>query len=239
MGLSAGSMVAAGQKLGQALPKLAWLRGAVLGGVGAGGGRAGVRITREKRRHALHAKRLGQARALQNSLASADGLELRQPNLTELLGGVQREMLGRTGVRVSIAAARSEIVARTASRLRRGSGVCVVGAGEERGFLAPLPLHRLDGLGDERLGVLRASGLVTIGELQRVPKAALQAMFGVSEGLRLWRSARGMDGSARAADGLPPGTSVRHVGIAKAGAELPHSAGWRAAVRHVLGWLSF
>src|SRR5208282_4997483 len=87
----------------------------------------------------------------------------------------------------------SRVVARTASRLAGTAGVIVVATGQERAFLAPLPLRRLDGVPDAQLKVLRASGMVTIGELQRVPKAALQAEFGHAEGLRLWRAARGMD----------------------------------------------
>jgi DNA polymerase-4 len=113
--------------------------------------------------------------------------------LFDELAAVQCEVLARTGMRVGIGAARSETVARTASRLEPGRGVCVVAPGTERSFLAPLPLQRLAALPDAALRVLRASGLVTIGELQRVPKAALQAEFGTAEGLRIWRSARGLD----------------------------------------------
>ena len=128
------------------------------------------------------------------------------PNLQRDLTNVQCQILARTGQRISIAAARTIVVARTASRLPwpfsdpagvrsdpAGHGVCVVPSGSEHAFLAPLPLQRLHGLPQASLRLLQASGLVTIGELQRVPKAALQAAFGPSEGLRLWRSARGLD----------------------------------------------
>jgi nucleotidyltransferase/DNA polymerase involved in DNA repair len=123
--------------------------------------------------------------------------------LAEKLAGVQSEMLMRTGSRVRIAAARTVTVAKTASRLdprdvpggdSNRRGVCVVAPGEERSFLAPLPLGRLHGLSMPTLAVLRAGGLVTIGELQRVPKAVLQAEFGKAEGLDVWRRARGLDG---------------------------------------------
>lgn len=116
-----------------------------------------------------------------------------QMDLADKLKQLQSEMLVRTGVRIALGAARSNVVAGTASRLA-GAGVPhVVQAGQERAFLAPLPLQNLYGLPCATLHVLRASGMVTIGELQRVPKAALQAEFGEAEGLRLWRSARGLD----------------------------------------------
>jgi len=78
-------------------------------------------------------------------------------------------------------------------RILQANGVCVVPDGTERAFLAPLPLQHLYGVPAPTLRLLQASGLITIGELQRVPKAALQAAFGPSEGLLLWRSARGLD----------------------------------------------
>jgi hypothetical protein len=109
------------------------------------------------------------------------------------LGRLQNEMLSRTGVRIAVGAGSSRVVAGTASRVAGHGAPQVVEAGRERAFLAPLPLQNLYGLPDATLRVLRASGMVTIGELQRVPKAALQAEFGNAEGLRLWKSARGID----------------------------------------------
>jgi len=109
------------------------------------------------------------------------------------LGRLQNEMLSRTGVRIALGAGSSRVVAGTASRTAGHGAPQVVAAGRERAFLAPLPLQNLYGLPDASLRVLRASGMVTIGELQRVPKAALQAEFGNAEGLRLWKNARGID----------------------------------------------
>jgi nucleotidyltransferase/DNA polymerase involved in DNA repair len=111
---------------------------------------------------------------------------------TELVAA-QREMFLRTGLDVAIGASRSRSVARTASRCAGSTKVLVVEPGRESPFLAPLPLQRLEGLSAATCEVLRASGLVTIGELQRVPKAALQAEFGHQAGLQVWRTARGID----------------------------------------------
>ena len=116
-----------------------------------------------------------------------------QTRLTGELAAVRREMRALTGVEVAIGAARSHGVARVASRMAGTAGVLVVARGQERAFLAPLPLRRLEGFAGAKMRVLAASGLVTIGELQRVPKAALQGQFGKEEGLRLWRAARGLD----------------------------------------------
>jgi nucleotidyltransferase/DNA polymerase involved in DNA repair len=106
------------------------------------------------------------------------------------------EMLRRTGARIAVGAGRSRVVAGTASRMAGPGLTRIIRAGQERAFLEPLRLESLHGLANATLRVLRASGMVTIGELQRVPKAALQAEFGDAEGLRVWRSARGLDPSA-------------------------------------------
>ncbi len=117
----------------------------------------------------------------------------RSAELATELAAAQCEMLLRTGLDVALGASRSRSVARTASRCAGAAKVLVVEPGRESAFLAPLPLQRLEGLSAATCEVLRASGLVTIGELQRVPKAALQAEFGKREGLQVWRTARGID----------------------------------------------
>src|SRR5271163_3764236 len=131
--------------------------------------------------------------AARRPLANGAAARAVESTLAEQLAAVQQEMLARTGMRVSIGVARSKTVARTASRLGPDNRICVVRAGTERRFLAPLSVQTLDGLPDTVCQVLRAAGIVTIGELQRVPKAALQAEFGRADGLRIWRNARGLD----------------------------------------------
>jgi nucleotidyltransferase/DNA polymerase involved in DNA repair len=121
--------------------------------------------------------------------------------LSSNLASVHREMLLRTGLDVAIGASRSRSVARVASRCAGAAKVLVVEPGQERSFLAPLPLRRLEGISEATSEVLQASGMVTIGELQRVPKAALQAEFGHEEGLRVWQAARGVD---RDCSPMPP-----------------------------------
>jgi nucleotidyltransferase/DNA polymerase involved in DNA repair len=111
------------------------------------------------------------------------------------LTAAQREIRSRTGFDVAIGAAKSPNVARMASRSGAAGNVTVVKPGQERAFLAGLELNRLEGLSASTTAILRTTGMVTIGELQRVPKPALQAEFGREEGLHIWRTARGIDRS--------------------------------------------
>ncbi|MGA2421664.1 MAG: hypothetical protein ABSG69_16425 [Candidatus Acidiferrum sp.] len=129
--------------------------------------------------------------------------------LTAELEALRCEMLARTGVKIAVGAGSSRVVAGTASRVAGvrsaqsagdrtapDAGAVIVPRGREREFLAPLPLRMLYGVCPATLKVLTLSGLVTIGELQRVPKAALREEFGAREGLHLWRAARGLDSAA-------------------------------------------
>jgi DNA polymerase-4 len=109
------------------------------------------------------------------------------------LSATQREILLSTGLDIAIGASRSPGVARLATGYAGTTRVRVVEPGQERAFLAPMPLRRLTGLSQSTAALLHASGLTTIGDLQRVPKAALQSQFGATEGAQIWRAARGLD----------------------------------------------
>ncbi len=114
-------------------------------------------------------------------------------SLPAKLSAAQREILLSTGLNIAIGASRSPGVARLASRYAGITRVSVVEPGQERAFLAPMPLRHLPGFSQSTAALLQASGLVTIGELQRVPKSALQSQFGSTEGAQIWRAARGLD----------------------------------------------
>ena len=121
------------------------------------------------------------------------GRSTSRPSLPAELSAAQREILLSTGLNIAIGASRSPGVARLASCYAGTARVRVVGPGLERAFLAPLPVRRLPGLSPSAAALFQASGLVTIGDLQRVPKAALQSQFGSTEGAQIWRAARGLD----------------------------------------------
>ena len=113
--------------------------------------------------------------------------------LSAELSAAQREILLSTGLNIAIGASRSPGVARLASRYAGAERIRVVEPGQERAFLAPIPLRRLPGISQSTAALLQATGMVTIGELQNVPKAALESQLGASEGAQIWRAARGLD----------------------------------------------
>src|SRR5881394_2892985 len=122
------------------------------------------------------------------------GTERLYPDYEAALRRLQAEIFGRTGLSVSLGAARTKVVASIASRLERPRGFRMVTPGDEEAFLTPLPAEKLHGIGHVHAGALAERGIATIGQLRQVPKAALQAAFGEASGQQIWERARGLDG---------------------------------------------
>ncbi len=122
------------------------------------------------------------------------GTERLYPDYEGTLRRLQAEVLGRTGLSVSVGAARTKVVASIASRLERPRGFRIVAPGMEEAFLAPLPVDKLHGIGHTHAGALAERGISTIGQLRMVPKPVLVAAFGDVIGQQIWERARGLDG---------------------------------------------
>src|SRR5207344_2332556 len=91
---------------------------------------------------------------------------------------LQAEVLGRTGLNVSMGAGRTKVVASIASRLVQPGGLRIVQPGTEETFLAPLPVDKLNGIGRAHAAALADYEVTTIGQLRRIPKPVLAAAFG-------------------------------------------------------------
>lgn len=105
---------------------------------------------------------------------------------------LKERIRGETGLTASVGVAASKFVAKVASDLQKPDGLVVVPAGAEGAFLDPLPIARLWGVGRATAAELEAMGVRTIGQLRRLPPAALAARFG-AQGPALLALARGED----------------------------------------------
>lgn len=103
------------------------------------------------------------------------------------------------GVPVRAGLAAVPVVAEMAARSGAAPVPCMVEAGREREFLAPLPLSllastisRSSGPVRHLLSLLDGVGLHCCGELAALDQASVEVRFG-ADGVRLWRLARGDD----------------------------------------------
>jgi DNA polymerase-4 len=106
------------------------------------------------------------------------------------------------------------VVAKVASSLSKPDGLIEVVPGQERSFLAPLPIDRLPGVGAKGEMVLKRMGIVTIGELGRLPLSFMKQTFGVW-GEVLHRYANGIDNSKVEAALGPPMSISRSTTFAR------------------------
>ena len=91
---------------------------------------------------------------------------------------LKRRVHVETGLTLSVGVATSKSVAKIASDMNKPDGLVVVPAGEERAFLAPLPVDKLWGIGPKTSERLHRDGIETIGELAERPSDWYVRHFG-------------------------------------------------------------
>ena len=106
---------------------------------------------------------------------------------------IKERIKGELGITASVGIAGSKVVAKVASDLSKPDGLVEVPPGEERIFLAPLPVGQLPCVGVKTEKTLKKMGITTIGELGRLPVSFLRETFGVHGGI-MHRYANGIDG---------------------------------------------
>ena len=97
------------------------------------------------------------------------------------------------GLPLSIGIASTKFLAKVASASAKPDGVLLVEVGGEFDFLHPLPIERLWGVGPKTSEKLHAVGISTVGQLARVPQAALATTIGNAAAAHLLAIASNVD----------------------------------------------
>lgn len=106
---------------------------------------------------------------------------------------LRSEVREQVGLPITVGVARTKSLAKVASNEAKPDGLLVVEPGQERAFLHPLPVERLWGVGPITQEKLNAMGILTIGDLVRVSKAALVDKVGPAAGHKLHALANNYD----------------------------------------------
>lgn len=129
-----------------------------------------------------------QAGGLGTAFLSLSGFQASPQSLVDdLVAGLHC----RTVFMASAGVADGKFAARVAASITSPGTSKIVPSGEERDFLAPLPVDLLPA-SEAMLWRLRLLGIETMGEITRMPLGAFQAQFG-PEGKRCWDLAYGHD----------------------------------------------
>lgn len=97
------------------------------------------------------------------------------------------------GLPITVGAATTKFLAKVASGLAKPDGLLVVPPGGELDLLHRLPVWRLWGVGPRTTAKLHARGIRWVGEVARLPEAALVAMLGPAAGRRVHALAHNRD----------------------------------------------
>ncbi|MGD8357874.1 MAG: DNA polymerase IV [Lysobacterales bacterium] len=110
----------------------------------------------------------------------------------EIARGIRQRIRDETGLTASVGVAHNKFLAKLASDARKPDGLVFVAPDEVRGFLDPMPVGRLWGIGRQTEPRLKALGILTIGQLRRTDASALRPVLG-NRTEHFQRLARGED----------------------------------------------
>ena len=106
---------------------------------------------------------------------------------------IQTSVRATTSLTCSLGVSTSKVVCKIASDRRKPGGITVVPPGQEPGFLAPLAVRLLPGVGPRAEERLARGGVETIGALAALDDTELRALLPGSVGVMLRDRARGID----------------------------------------------
>jgi DNA polymerase IV len=99
----------------------------------------------------------------------------------------------QVGLAITVGAARTKFLAKVASAVAKPDGLLYVPPEGELGFLHPLPVQRLWGVGRITAAKLHERGIFTVGDVADLQPRALVAMLGPASGHHLFALAHNLD----------------------------------------------
>ena len=106
---------------------------------------------------------------------------------------LRRRVLSEVGLPLTVGIARTKFLAKVASAVAKPDGLLLVPPDDELGFLHPLPVERLWGVGRVTAGKLHERGLRTVGQVAALDEALLVHLLGRASGRHLHALAHNRD----------------------------------------------
>lgn len=104
---------------------------------------------------------------------------------------LRAEIIGKTQLPISFGLATNKMIAKIATDEAKPNGYLFVQPGMEKQFLAPLPVNKFPGVGEQTFLTLKAMGIHTIRDLANTPVAVLEKKLG-KYGADLWQKSQGL-----------------------------------------------
>jgi DNA polymerase IV len=139
------------------------------------------------------------------------GLERISGNPRQIAARLRRQVRERVGLPITVGVARTKFLAKVASGVAKPDGLLIVPPAAELGFLHPLPVQRLWGVGPVTAEKLRLHGITTVGQVARLSEQSLVTLLGRGSGRQLHALAHNRDRRR-----VTPGVRRRSMGAQRA-----------------------
>ena len=107
-------------------------------------------------------------------------------------GELRNKIVRETGLPISFGLSVNKLVSKVGTGEAKPNGTKEIPSGTERGFLAPLPVSKIPGIGKETYKKLSFMGVRTISVLSDIPIKLLEREFGKA-GRQMWEKANAID----------------------------------------------
>jgi DNA polymerase-4 len=105
---------------------------------------------------------------------------------------LRKKIITESGLSISHALATNKLISKVATNECKPNGQTEVKPGNEKSFLAPLPIEKMPMVGNQTATMLRRMGVETISVLSQIPVEMMINLLG-KNGIDLWRKANGID----------------------------------------------
>ena len=112
---------------------------------------------------------------------------------TEIAVRLRQQVLEQVGLPITVGIARTKFLAKVASGVAKPNGLLVVPPDDELGFLHPLPVERLWGVGRVTAAKLHSRRITTVGQVAGLEEQVLVWMLGRAAGRHLHALAHNQD----------------------------------------------
>ncbi|TMK65028.1 MAG: DNA polymerase IV, partial [Actinobacteria bacterium] len=111
----------------------------------------------------------------------------------DIAARLRRDVREQVGLPITVGIARTKFLAKVASAIAKPDGLLLVPPNDEFGFLHPLPVERLWGVGAVTAEKLHQRGVATVGQVAELPEAVLVSILGRASGHHLFALAHNHD----------------------------------------------
>jgi DNA polymerase IV len=104
---------------------------------------------------------------------------------------LRQQIMNETKLPISFGLASNKMMAKIATDEAKPNGYLQVPFGKEKEFLAPLPVSKIPGVGEQTFEILKAMGIETIQDISTYSKEELEERLG-KWGIDLWHKSHGI-----------------------------------------------